>query len=588
MHRTLMAAVPVVDRAVAAAVNARHKVVRVFLALALAVGGWGTTIAPHVAHAVSPTALILDVSVTPDATLGGKSLEQAQAELLGFNVTVVNSATWAGMTAAQFRSYQLIIIGDPTCDASIPPGASWAAADANQAVWEPLVLSSGGNVTLIGTDPVFHNKFGSGGASTGGALRLVNGGLAFAGNIAGATGAYVDLSCAYSGSAVGTPVPLLDHLTSHGAGQFTAGGAPCAGTISIVASSGPTAGVSDADLSNWGCSVHEFFNMWPSDYTVLALATDPSVPKTFTGTDVETGASVSGSPYIMLRGATVTHPPNITLTPATATNPVGGSHTVTATVTVGGSPAAGITVTFRVESGPNVGKTGTGVTNAAGQATFTYTDTGGAGTDTISATITVSGAIETATATKTWVASTSPTCVLKSKTTAGIVIAVQDTGSGLAATTGGTFTTAPSPAGGIQLTKVVNASVTIPAVASGTTTEVDVTALKITATLSSIVGLKVTDVAGNVTLCDPTLVADSSGRPMGVTVDGSEGHLSIANNGLNVLTVEVNGKAFNLRGISGKTDLTLDISSALHAGSNSVTIHGRGPHGSNAVVVFSS
>ena len=42
-------------------------------------------------------------------------------------------------------------------------------------------------------------------------------------------------------------------------------------------------------------------------------------------------------------------------------------------------------MTFNVTSGPNVGTTGTNVTDAAGNSTFTYTDTGGAGTDVIRA-----------------------------------------------------------------------------------------------------------------------------------------------------------------------------------------------------------
>jgi Bacterial Ig-like domain (group 1) len=99
----------------------------------------------------------------------------------------------------------------------------------------------------------------------------------------------------------------------------------------------------------------------------------------------------------------------IKLDPLTATNPVGGSHTVTATVTdSGGNPVAGVTVTFSVTAGPNAGKTGTGVTNAAGQATFTYTDTGGAGTDTLVASFhDATGGLHTSnTVTKIWGTST--------------------------------------------------------------------------------------------------------------------------------------------------------------------------------------
>lgn len=93
-------------------------------------------------------------------------------------------------------------------------------------------------------------------------------------------------------------------------------------------------------------------------------------------------------------------PAHLTLSPATATNPVGTTHTVTAVATsVSGSFVAGATVTFTVVSGPNAGQTGTGVTNASGEATWTYTDTGGAGTDTIKATI---GSVESNTVSKIW------------------------------------------------------------------------------------------------------------------------------------------------------------------------------------------
>lgn len=74
------------------------------------------------------------------------------------------------------------------------------------------------------------------------------------------------------------------------------------------------------------------------------------------------------------------------LSPATATNPVGTNHTVTATAqSAGGTPVPGATVNFQVMIGPNAGKTGQGSTNAQGQTTFTYTDTGGPGTDQIQA-----------------------------------------------------------------------------------------------------------------------------------------------------------------------------------------------------------
>jgi hypothetical protein len=79
------------------------------------------------------------------------------------------------------------------------------------------------------------------------------------------------------------------------------------------------------------------------------------------------------------------------LTTAMVTNPVtnpAGTHTVTAiTTAANGNPIAGVTVTFNVISGPNAGATGSANTGANGQATFTYTDNGGAGDDQIRASV---------------------------------------------------------------------------------------------------------------------------------------------------------------------------------------------------------
>jgi RHS repeat-associated protein len=76
----------------------------------------------------------------------------------------------------------------------------------------------------------------------------------------------------------------------------------------------------------------------------------------------------------------------IGLGPTTALLAPGGTHTVTATATsANGAPVPGSTVNFSVLTGPNTGANGQGVTNASGQTTFTYTDTGGPGRDTIRA-----------------------------------------------------------------------------------------------------------------------------------------------------------------------------------------------------------
>lgn len=79
----------------------------------------------------------------------------------------------------------------------------------------------------------------------------------------------------------------------------------------------------------------------------------------------------------------------IVLTPTSASNPVGTQHTVTATVVdTLGRPVVERMVAFNVTAGPNAGTNGSGYTDESGKVSFTYTGTGGAGTDTIVASFT--------------------------------------------------------------------------------------------------------------------------------------------------------------------------------------------------------
>jgi len=107
---------------------------------------------------------------------------------------------------------------------------------------------------------------------------------------------------------------------------------------------------------------------------------------------------------VIIGGAAVTLPGSITLDPATATNPTGTDHTVTATVRdSAGVLLPGATVTFEVISGPNTGDTDTDVTDAAGEATFTWTGDGGTGTDVVEASfVDGGGTTRSTTASKTW------------------------------------------------------------------------------------------------------------------------------------------------------------------------------------------
>lgn len=353
--------------------------------------------------ATKPKALILADSVTvpgPPPAKSTESIEQFEAEKDGFVVTSVTGTQWDKMTAAQFRQYRVLIIGDPTCDGT---GASFAAAVKDEKTWEPAVMKSGGNKVLIGTDPTFHYTNGS--APQG--AKLEGNGIAFAGKVAGATGAYIDLSCAYESDLAHTAVPLLDGLSTHGAKQFTViGEGPldaCATGVNIVALTGPTTGLTDANLSDWECSVHEAFDKFPSDYTPLALAPAASgFPSSYCADDIGTKKLVCGAPYIMVSGKGVTIKSEITLTPASQVLPEGSTAHLVATVKTSKGAVSGGTVVFSVDSGPDSGKTFTGKTNTVGKVTFSYTNKGLAGTDSVSATYKAGGVSQKATATVTW------------------------------------------------------------------------------------------------------------------------------------------------------------------------------------------
>jgi hypothetical protein len=342
------------------------------------------------------TVLILDSTVVPATGANGTfSKEANEAIAKGYAVRDVSGDIWDSLTQAQFASYSALILGDPDC---VGGTASIAAAVSNKNVWGPVVAgSTGGNVVVVGTDPVFHSFGGIAGAT-----KVVNESVDWALNQTGKTGLVLDLSCYYVGSPSNTAVPILDIF---GAGSFAVNGnVACtdSGHVTATTPAGqPFHDLTETDLSSWSCSVHEAFDKFDPTFTVLAI--DKNVGSSYTAPD-----GTKGDPYILVRGAGVTVISNIQLAPATDTKMTGASETLTATVTTGGSPAAGKTVTFTVFSGPNAGKTGTAVTDTAGHATFTYTSSV-AGTDFVHAQfVDSSGATETSgNAQITWTAPTS-------------------------------------------------------------------------------------------------------------------------------------------------------------------------------------
>jgi len=340
--------------------------------------------------------------IDSSTVVGGASSQEAQvAKALGYKVTVVSDAKWGSMTSDDFGKYDLLIAGDPSCG-SLPGGLTASAGQ-----YGPVVMgtaggrTAAGNRVLVGTDPVFHD----GGDFTSADARgtIIRTGIAFAGTQTGTTGMYLDASC--SG---GQSLSILPQLSA-GAGDWTVGAPPCGGSVSLIADNPAFADLTTDSLQGWGCSVHETFPTFPSDWSALAVATDGATHPTC-GVDPHTGASDCGEAYVLIAGSgIVLKSGSISVTPLDSSDPQGGDHTVSAHVTSGDSPLSGQAVTWTV-TGQNAGATGTCVpadcsTDANGDVSFTYHDANGAGDDTIKASFKdARGSLQAATAQEHWTA----------------------------------------------------------------------------------------------------------------------------------------------------------------------------------------
>jgi len=143
---------------------------------------------------------------------------------------------------------------------------------------------------------------------------------------------------------------------------------------------------------------------------------------------------------------------------------------------------------------------------------------------------------------------------------ARIEVTIQDTGSGIAE---------------ILVTRSENADTVVPPFTVGTTDPIILTATKIDQSLRARVEARVTDLAGNVALCDPILLMlvrenGSSLTDSMTDVPRVEDKVTITNGspGVATLEVEVNGKKFKASGLKNAEERTLDISSAMVPGDN--------------------
>ena len=157
--------------------------------------------------------------------------------------------------------------------------------------------------------------------------------------------------------------------------------------------------------------------------------------------------------------------------------------------------------------------------------------------------------------------------------------------------------TTSDPASGLSsivVTKATNLNAVVPAFAIGQTTPVVVRATKIVQTQGSTLALRVTDVAGNITNCDPVdvTISRTSGKPETHIFTGlpqAEHWIDVQNEspGLTSIQIKVNGKLFMVAGLKDGEKQTLNVSSAMNAGNgNTISLQAQGKPGGSAWILI--
>ena len=198
---------------------------------------------------------------------------------------------------------------------------------------------------------------------------------------------------------------------------------PSSATNPINASHTITVTVTDGTVPLAGVVVDFNVQSGPNEDESSQAMTDTSGIATFTytgdggvGTDsIQASGTYLGIPFQGSAHTTWVQT-ECSLSPLTSSGELEASHTITVTVTDGNGPIVGEVVDFNVLSGPNVGDSGQGTTDVNGEATFTYTGDGGAGTDSIEASGTHDGIAFSCTASRDWY---QPQCSLTPLTSSG-------------------------------------------------------------------------------------------------------------------------------------------------------------------------
>ncbi len=175
-----------------------------------------------------------------------------------------------------------------------------------------------------------------------------------------------------------------------------------------------------------------------------------------------------------------------------------------------------------------------------------------------------------------------PSCALAARRTgppAEIDIRAQDGASGLLF---------------VDVLRSDNAKVSVPPFDVGTNAAVTVTATKQDPAKAAVIELRITDFAGNSSVCDPILteVIRGTGQPASTSFRGlaaAEDTVEIHNGspGLRKLEVQVNGSSFHAAGLRDDEVRTIDVSQAIRPGNDNVfTLKSYGKPGSSASVLI--
>ena len=259
--------------------------------------------------------------------------ETTALQAAGWTVTQQTPAQWVADSTATFKTYAVLVIGDPSTTSScstLTPTTGTTGGDAIGTNWQAAVS---GNVAVLGTAPAA--------AGTSAATSLITASAAYAasGYSAGnGTGLYVSLNCQDKTAPANTGVPLLNGVEGTG----TAGGLTVMGSLSCSdpgtvnkweqTAAGTFGAISNNSLATgaWtptGCPVQEAFSSWPAMYTPVAIDAAADATANFT-----TSNGTQGQPYVLLG-----HP----VTAATAALAPGAGGEVPPLSAVGGAnPAA--------------------------------------------------------------------------------------------------------------------------------------------------------------------------------------------------------------------------------------------------------